>query len=160
MQRAFVWGALLLVPFLLGASSPTFLGTAQLGIQQFIQGTDAAETYKTLYTAPAGGTRCMSIVATSEDEVDHVVRLRITRAAVNTILAAVPVLAGAGVDGTVAQADLLSVALTPGLPDDSDGNQWIHLEESDVLAVTYLTAFGASGTAETINVFAYCADFQ
>jgi hypothetical protein len=159
MQRLFIWGLLLVVPWLLGAVNPSWLSTTDLAVQQFVQGTDAAGTYKTLYTGVAGGSRCVSVVATSEDEVDHVVRLQVTKGAVNAILVAVPVLAGAGVDGTVAQADLLSVALAPGLPDESDGNQWIHLEENDVLAVTYLTAFGASGSGETINVFATCANF-
>lgn len=48
------------------------------GIVQFLQGTDSAGTYKTLYTGGANGSKCVGIYATSNDaSASHLVTVQI-----------------------------------------------------------------------------------
>lgn len=158
IRRSHALVLLLLVPWLMGASAPVFLATPQLGVAQFIQGTDAALTYKAVYTGATNGSRCVSVVATNADSAAHVVRLRITRGATSYVLGAVDVGALAGINGIEPQANLLSTILLPGMPRESDGNSWVTLKQNDILQATYVTAFSGT-TGEIINVFAHCADY-
>ena len=41
--------------------------TPNRGLAQFLQGTDAAGTYKTIYTGGANGSKCFSLFSTNND---------------------------------------------------------------------------------------------
>src|ERR1700727_2044141 len=52
------------------ATTPNSVVTAQTpnrGVVQFLQGTDSAGTYKTLYTAGANGSKCNAMWSTNND---------------------------------------------------------------------------------------------
>ena len=148
-------GALLLVPLVLWAAvtpnAPITPQTPKHYLVRFVQGTDSAATYKTLVTGGANGTRCMAVWMTTDDTTaTHIMTFRITRSATpyqgpiaTTNLTQLPV-------------GILNSTLWPGLPTDSDGNSYLHLEPSDLLEVTFATALTA---AKIIAVHAECWDF-
>src|SRR5579872_3698641 len=89
-------------------------------VQQFVQGTDSAGTYKTLVTAGANGTKVTSIIATTTETVSaHVITLAITRSAVKYIIGNINLPINSGLDGTTAGTNLLNNALVAGLPVDN-----------------------------------------
>ncbi len=140
--------------------TPNSVVTAQTpsrGIVQFLQGTDTALTYKTLYTAGANGSRCNGMWATNSDSVNHLITVQIVNTAVKYGGTAVTVPTTAGfANGVPAQA-LMTAALWPGLPLDSDGNPFIALNSGDTLQATFATAFVTGSTV--VNAVVACADF-
>ena len=58
------------------SSTPVLLQTPKVTTQNFVQGTDSAGTYKTLYTAGANGSKIVACMLTSTDgSATHVVTL-------------------------------------------------------------------------------------
>jgi hypothetical protein len=131
--------------------------TPRLEKTRFVQGTDAAGTYKTLFTAAGGGARCHGISITSTDTaVAHVVTIEIFTGAnpFGGTAVTVPVLAG--FSSTVPPVAALTPTTWPGAPSDADGNSYITLVSGDSLQATYATALTA---ATRINVQAFCANY-
>lgn len=144
----------------LAAVTPNSIVTPQTplnrGIVQFLQGTDTAGTYKTLYTAGSAGSYCNSIIMNNNDgSATHLVTLQIVNGGVKYGGVALTTISSAGfVSGTPAQA-LLSPTLWPGLPVDGNGNTYITLASGDTLQATYATALTST---DLINIYAVCGD--
>jgi hypothetical protein len=153
------------------AVTPNNIVTPQVvnrGIVQFLQGTDVAGTYKTLYTAGANGSRCVAIMTTNNDgSATHLLTLQVVNSAVKYGGAAVTTISSAGfANGAPAQLITKVPSLNPvvassglplwPLPEDSDGNGYLQMISGDTLQVTFATNLTA---ATLINVYASCVDF-
>lgn len=131
--------------------------TPSRGIVQFLQGTDSAGTYKTLYTAGSNGSRCNAIwLTTSDGSATHLVTLQLVNTAVKYGGVAITTVASAGFSGSSPPINLTSPANWPGLPVDQYGNPYISLNSGDTLQATFATALTA---ATVINIVASCMDF-
>ncbi len=131
--------------------------TPNRGIVQFLQGTDSAGTYKTLYTAAASGSKCYGGYITSNDSTAHVVTIQIVNTAVK--YGGMSITTGTTLPGfanAVPPIAFMSAANWPGLPIDSSGNSYILLVSGDTLQATFATALTS---ADVINVVIQCADF-
>jgi hypothetical protein len=138
------------------------------GIVQFLQGTDVAGTYKTLYTAGANGSRCVAIMTTNNDgSATHLLTFQVVNSAVKYGGAAITTISSAGfANGAPAQLITKIPAYSPWipttglplwpLPEDSDGNGYLQMISGDTLQVTFATNLTA---ATLINVYASCVDF-
>ena len=125
-----------------------------------MQGTDAAGTYKTIYTAGSSGSKIVAInVSTDDGSATHVLNLTLTRSATDYIIGSYTLPVNSGTDGSAASIDLLRGGpntLIPGLPLDNDGQRYLFLESGDTLRMTFATALTAS---KRINVVTIGADF-
>lgn len=146
----------------LAATTPNSVVTAQtpnLGVVQFLQGTDVAGTYKTLYTGNANGSKIISLVATTNDpSAGHLVTCEIVLSAVKYGGVAVSVPVNSGFTGASAvPVNMMSSTNWVGLPVDSDGNPFIYLPSASyTLQCTFATAL-TSG--KVLNVQAVSGDF-
>jgi hypothetical protein len=131
--------------------------TPTRGIVQFLQGTDSAGTYKTLYTAGTNGSKCNALWLTTDDgTATHVVTVQLTNGGVRYGGLAVLTVLSAGFANGVPALNLLAPTLWPGLPLDSDGNPYIQLASGDTLQATFATALTAS---TRISLVASCGDY-
>jgi len=131
--------------------------TPNRGIVQFLQGTDAAGTYKTLYTAGTNGSRCNAIWTTNNDgSATHLITLQIINGGVKYGGVALTSVNSAGFANGMPAQSLLSSANWPGLPIDSDGNPYVQLVSGDTLQATYATTLTST---DLINIVASCSDF-
>jgi hypothetical protein len=152
----------ILAVLLLGIS-PTFAATTpnsfitpqvpNRGLARFVQGTDAALTPKTLYTAGANGSRCYMIWASTNDSVAHPVTITITNAATLYTANTVNVPSGAGGSAGVPSVNLMWSAL----PIDQYGNFYIQIVSGDTLQAYFSTAFVSGGSV--VAVVATCWDY-
>ena len=133
------------------------LQTPSRGVVQFLQGTDSAGTYKTLYTGGSNGSKCIAIWMTNNDaSATHLVTVQVVSSSVKYGGAALATKTSAGfTDGNPAQP-VMTPAVWPGLPLDSDGNSFLFLASGDTLQATFATALTSS---DVINLVAICADF-
>lgn len=141
--------------------------TLQRGVVQFLQGTDTAGTYKTLYTAGASGSRCVALQTTNNDgSATHLLTFQIVNATVKYGGTAITTISNAGfANSTPAQIITKIPSFSPTiaatglpvwpLPEDSDGNAYIQMVSGDTLQVTFATVLTA---ATVINVYVSCAD--
>ena len=131
--------------------------TPNRGIVQFLQGTDTAGTYKTIYTAGANGSRCYAMWTTNNDaSATHLLTVQIVNSAVKYGGVALTSVSSAGfVNGTPAQ-NLMSSTNWPGLPIDQYGNPYVELVTGDTIQATFATALTAS---DLINIVVSCSDF-
>ena len=156
-----VGGLLLLAVVLMGAVTPNAHITPQtpkLALVRFVQGTDAVDTYKTVFTAGADGSRCTGLWTTNDDTAaTHVLKISIQRGGVDYVVSGTytTVLAGGSPTG-LTPASLLSSTVWPGLPTTSDGNPELVLESGDVLRAQYATALTAG---KIIYLGAMCWNF-
>jgi hypothetical protein len=129
-----------------------------LGVVQFLQGTDSAGTYKTLYTGGANGSIIKGLIATTNDaSAAHLVTCQVVRSAVKYAVTSVNIPINSGFASGAPPVNLLSSTNTPGLPIDSDQNPFIYLfNASDTLQCTFATALTAS---DVINIIAVATDF-
>lgn len=129
-------------------ATPVFIQTPRITPQNFIQGTDAAGTYKTIFTAGTNGSKITGIlVNTTDGTAAHLLTLRILRAAVGYPLINYTLPINSGGDGSTPSVDLLAGGpsnLLQGLPVDNDGQKYILLESGDTLEMTFATALTAS----------------
>lgn len=127
------------------------------GKVQFLQGTDSAGTYKTLYTAGANGSRCYAMWSTNNDaSATHLITVQIVNSTVKYGGTAVTSVESAGfANGTPAQ-NLLVPTIWPGLPMDQNGNPYIQLVSGDTIQATFATSLTSS---DLINIVAACSDF-
>lgn len=131
--------------------------TPNRGIAQFLQGTDTAGVYKTLYTAGANGSKCYGGYITSNDATSHLVTIQIVNAAVK--YGGMSINTGTTLPGfanAVPPIAFMSSANWPGLPVDSSGNPYILLANGDTLQATFATALTAS---DFVNIVIVCSDF-
>jgi hypothetical protein len=138
-------------------NSAVTMQTPTRGLVQFLQGTDSAGTYKTIYTAGSNGARCNALWLTTDDaSATHVVTVQITSGGIRYGGVTVLTVVSSGYVNAVPSMNLLAPTLWPGLPPDSDGNPYIQLASGDTLQATYATALTAS---TRINLVAFCGEF-
>lgn len=135
--------------------------TPNCTVQNFVQGTDVAGTYKTIYTAGAApGTKIVGInVATDDGSASHVLTLVLTRSAVNYYIGAYTLPVNSGTDGATAAVDLMRggpSTLIPSWPVDNDGQRFGFMASGDTLRMTFATALTAG---KRIDVLVTAGDF-
>lgn len=139
------------------ANSIVTAQTPNRGLVQFLQGTDSAGTYKTLYTAGANGSKCFGIIESNNDgTATHVVTLQVVNTAVKYGLEAFTTGLGDGLLTGLPAKNVFAPVALPGLPTDSDGNPFLFLASGDTLQATFATALTST---DLINVLAWCSDF-
>lgn len=140
-------------------ATPAFPQAVNASVQNFVQGTDSAGTFKTIFTAGSNGSKVTAILVSTDDgTATHVLTLQIKRSSTGYPLVwyLLPVNAA---DGTVATVDMLSggpSGLLAGLPVDNDGQKYLLLKSGDTLELTFATALTAS---KRINCTVIGADF-
>ena len=145
----------------LGATTPNTVVLPQVlsrGITQFLQGTDVAGTYKTIYTAGVNGSRCLGIFVTSSDTTAaHLLTIQLVNGGVKYggMSISVP-LSGPGFINAVPPLAPMVAANWPGLALDAAANPYIAMASGDTLQATFTTALTA---ATLINVVANCMDY-
>jgi hypothetical protein len=138
-------------------NSPVFMQTPTVGKVQFLQGTDSAGTYKTLYTAGTNGARCNALWLTTDDgTTTHLVTVQIVSGGIRFGGVAVTTTISQGFASGTPALNVLAPTLWPGLPLDSDGNPYIQLASGDTLQATYTTALTA---ATRISLVTSCGEF-
>lgn len=144
----------------LSAVTPNSIVTPQTpsrGVVQFLQGTDSAGTYKTLYTAGSNGSKCIAIWETNNDgSATHLITVEIVNSSVKYGGVAVTTASNDGYANSTPAKNLMSTANWPGLPIDSDGNPFFFLASGDTLQATFATALTSS---TKVNLVAICADY-
>lgn len=131
--------------------------TPNNGKVQFLQGTDSAGTYKTLYTAGSNGSRCYGLWSTNNDgSATHLITLQIVNNSVKYGGIALTSVESAGFANGAPAQNLLSSSVWPGLPIDQYGNPYIQLVSGDTLQATFATSLT---TSDVINIVASCSDF-
>lgn len=131
--------------------------TPTRGIVQFLQGTDTAGTYKTLYTAGSNGSRCNALWSTNNDpSATHLLTVQIVNTAVKYGGVSITTAVNQGFANAVAPMNLLSPTNWPGLPLDTAQNPYLQLASGDTLQATFATALTAS---DVVNIVASCQDY-
>ncbi len=142
------------------ATTPNSIVTPQTpnrGVVQFLQGTDNAGTYKTLYTGGTNGSRCYGMLMNNNDtSTTHLVTVQIVNATVKYGGAALTTTLDAGFANSSTAQPLMSSSVWPGLPVDQYGNPYIQLVSGDTIQATFGTALT---TSTLINLFVSCSDF-
>ena len=140
--------------------TPNSVVTAQTpnrGIAQFLQGTDTAGTYKTVYTAGTNGSKIVGLYMTNNDgSATHLVTCQVVNSAVKYGGVSLTTVSSAGYATATPAQNLLASSNWAGPPLDSDGNPYIYMVSGDTLQCTYATALTSS---DFINVYVVAADF-
>lgn len=141
-------------------SSPVLPQTPKVAVTQFTT-TAAANTFVSLYTGGANGSKITGVVVTNTSTQTIVAQLAINStasgAAVNYIVSAASLSATAGSDGTTAAVNLMNPTLAV-FPVDGDNNPYLFLTSSNIsLQVTITSSIQTA--AKTVNVAAIGADF-
>lgn len=131
--------------------------TPNRGIVQFLQGTDSAGTYKTLYTGGTNGSKCTAVWETNNDgSTTHLITLEIVNSSVKYGGSAVTTASNDGYINGAPAKNLMAPSVWAGLPLDGDGNPYFFLANGDTLQATFATAITSS---DKINLVAICVDF-
>lgn len=142
------------------ATTPNSIVTPQTpnrGVVQFLQGTDNAGTYKTLYTAGANGSRCYGMLMNNNDtSTTHLVTVQIVNATVKYGGTALTTTLDAGFANSSTAQPLMSSSVWPGLPVDQYGNPYVQLVSGDTIQATFATTLT---TSTLINMYTSCSDF-
>jgi hypothetical protein len=143
-----------------GASAPIFPGSVKSQHTSFVEGTDSAGTYKTIYTGGASGSKIIAIIVTTTDTTaQHSVQLQYSDSTTDhcaTATTCAPLAEttpelGAGFGGDDPSNLLDNIN---GIPLDSDGNDFFFLKDNtDTLEATFATALTA-GTRVNVTVLA------
>jgi hypothetical protein len=132
--------------------------TPTRAIVQFVQGTDSAGTYKTLYTAQTNGSKCYGMYLTSNDSSSsHLVTVQLVNGGVK--YGGVAINTGTtqpGFANAVPPIAPMSSSNWPGLPVDASANPYVQMISGDTIQATFATALS---TSTLINIVATCADF-
>jgi len=127
------------------ANSVVTAQTPNRGVQNFVQGTDAAGTFKTVYTAGSAGTKCNAfVVATNDGTAQHVITIEVSNGGTAYPLMTFTSTLAPTNNTTYATMNAFSATNFPGLAVDSDGNPYIQLINGDTLKATFATALTAS----------------
>jgi hypothetical protein len=115
---------------------------------QFVQGIDAANTYKTLCTGGTNGSKVVaSTMVSTDNALAHKIIFSLQRGGTNYSLCYVTLPINSGTDGITPAVDLFAggpTNLLYGLPIDNDGQRYLFLESGDTLVATFLTGLSAS----------------
>ena len=131
--------------------------TPNRGIQSFVQGTDVAGTYKTVYTGGANGSVCNALWATNNDgSATHLITVQVVSGGNKFGGMAITSVLSAGFANATPPQSLMSTANWPGLPVDQNGNPNLFLANGDTLQATYATALTST---DQINLEAMCWDY-
>lgn len=153
-------GALLFAAAGHAATTPNSVITPQTpnrGIVQFLQGTDSAGTYKTLYTGGANGSKCVGMWSTNNDaSATHLITVQIVNAAVKYGGMAVTSVVNAGFANAAPAQALMTATVWPGLPIDNNGNPFVILASGDTIQATFATALTST---DVLNINAVCTDY-
>ena len=162
-MRRLLLASIFLASFVLAAdatTTPNSFVTPQVpnrGIVQFLQGTDTAGTYKTLYTAGANGSRCYGMWETNNDaSATHLVTVQIVNGGIKYGGMAITSASSDGYANGKPAVNLMSSTNWPGLPQDQYGNPYIQLVSGDTVQATFATALTSS---DVLNIVTVCADF-
>ena len=151
---------LMIVGVAQAATTPNSIITAQTpnrGVVQFLQGTDSAGTYKTLYTAGTNGSKCFGLTTTNNDgSATHLLTVQTVNATVKYGGVAITSVESAGFATATPPQSLMSSTNWPGLPVDSDGNPYLMLISGDTLQATFATNLTST---DVINMYVTCVDF-
>lgn len=142
------------------ATTPNSIITVQtpkMGLVQFSTA-DAANALKTFTQGGANGTKVIGLYGTNSDGgAAHALTLHLQRSGVNYGGVAVSLPANSGFVSGTPPVNLMSTAVWPGLPVDSDGNPFLFLQSTlDILMATYGTTLT---TNTVVNVQAVTGDF-
>jgi hypothetical protein len=155
-----VAAGLLLLTSAFAAVTPNSIITAQTvnrGKVQFLQGTDTAGTYKTLYAAGANGSKCFGMFETNNDgSATHLVTVQVFNGGVAYGGVAVTSASSDGFANATPAKNLMSPANWPGLPVDANGNPFIYLASGDTLQATFATALTSM---DVLNIYVNCVDY-
>jgi hypothetical protein len=139
------------------ANSIVTAQTPNRGIVQFLQGTDTAGTYKTLYTSGSNGSRCYGMVMNNNDgSATHLVTVQVVNTAVKYGGVALTTVSNAGFANATPPQSLMAPSVWPGLPMDSNGNPYLALASGDTIQATFATALTST---DLINIQVTCVDF-
>jgi hypothetical protein len=145
-----------------GASAPIFPGNVRTQITSFVEGTDSAGTYKTVFTGGASGSKVIRVlVSTTDTTATHLVNLQYSTSTSDhcaTATTCAPLATSTPDLGAAYAVDTgLSSLDSDAQPSDSDGNAFYFVnDDSDTLEVTFATALTA-GTR--INIIVFAVDF-
>jgi hypothetical protein len=141
----------------LTANSVVTAQTPKLAVVQFLQGTDSAGTYKTLYTGGTNGTKVSGMWVTSNDaSAAHLLTCQLVRSAVFYGGMAITVAVNSGYANGAPAISLMSSTNWPGLPIDGNGNPYLYLSSGDTIQCTFATAITST---DMVNVAATVSDF-
>lgn len=142
-------------------NTPIFPQTLKNTQTCYVQGTDSAATYKTIFTGNANGSKIIGIWAGTNDDVTHLLTIRpststsdhcATNGTCGSGVAATLAVSSGYVNGTPVLS-MVTPTLWPGLPADSDGNAFIFLPSATTtLEATFATAFSTAGEHICVNV--------
>lgn len=132
------------------AAAPVYFGTIKNYAVQLVNGS-GADTYVTLYTAPANGGVVESIAVTSTDTSARDVTFTVTKSAVDYPLGTKTIAVNAGSIAATPAVDLLNATECPWTRVDANGNRVLYLETGSVLKVKVLTT--AVTAAKAISFF-------
>lgn len=139
------------------ANSVVTAQTPNRGIVQFLQGTDSAGTYKTVYTAGSNGSKVTALWSNNNDpSATHLLTCQIVNGGVKYGGIAITSVVNAGFANAAPAQNLLSSTNWPGLPLDSDGNPFLYMISGDTLQCTFATAITST---DLINLYVVAADF-
>jgi hypothetical protein len=138
-------------------NSPVTPQTPNRGVVQFLQGTDSAGTYKTLYAAGSNGSDCSALWLTTNDgSATHLITVQIVNSTVKYGGTAVTTVASAGFANGVPPMNLFAPTIWVGLPLNSDGNPFLRLISGDTVQMTFATNLTSS---TVVNAVISCADY-
>lgn len=136
-------------------ATPVFPQTPKCTPQNFVQGTDSAGTYKTLFTAGTNGSKVTSVIAATDDgSATHLLTLVLTRSATDYYIGSYTIPVSSGTSGTANNVDLLSGGPSGtiiGLSIDNDGQKYLFMESGDTLRLTFATALTAGKRIDVIT---------
>jgi hypothetical protein len=148
------------------SSTPVFVQTPKIGNVQFLQGTDSAGTYKTVYTGGTNGSKITGIFVTTNDATtSHLVTIQISSStsahcSPNTSCyggVAVTIPVSSGYVNAAPAVNMMSAILWPGLPLDSDNNPYFMLPGNTyTIEATFATALTSTNW---LNVVVVAADY-
>jgi hypothetical protein len=154
-----------IAPFAHAADAPIFPGSFRTAVTHFVEGTDVAGTYKTVFTGGANGSKVLSIIVTNTDtSATHVTTVAYSTstsdhcatATTCAFLQSYGMSLGAGLLDDVGATEFLGEGIS-GLPSDSDGERYIFVtDETNTLEMTFATALTASSK---ISVTVIAVDF-
>lgn len=132
--------------------------TPNEGHVQFLQGTDVAGTYKTLYTGGANGSVCTAIWAdTNDPSAAHLVTVQLVVSSTSYGGVAVNVPVNSGFAAGVPPVQFMNTTVWPGLAVDGNNNSYFYLASaSDIIKATFATALTST---DLINVHILCGDY-
>jgi hypothetical protein len=132
------------------AAAPVYFGTIANDVAQLVNGS-GADTYITLYTAPASGSVVESIAVTSTDTSARDITIAVQKGGTDYPIGTMTIPINAGSIAATAAIDFLNSVQCPWSRFDANGNRVLYLETGSVLRVKVLTT--AVTAAKAISFF-------